>query len=294
MGLVTRCPHCRALFRVSADQLEAAERWVRCGLCGEGFDGGVQLYQSIEPQIEDPIVNAREAGRTLVDRDHDRPVPEPDALKASPTSGATISDAMLGLGNVTPAAERFSDHLAVAERSFEPGNEPGFMSIATESAPSRRSARFLEGALGFLLFLILAFQVMLHERSRIAIYVPAFQALLKDICSLPACAIEPSRDKNALLIDSSSFVATENGNYLLSVALKNSSIATLATPSIELTLNDALEQSVVRKVLMATDFGSQRGNLAPGGQWTGSANLRVDIPASVGSFTGYRVVAFYP
>jgi predicted Zn finger-like uncharacterized protein len=294
MGLVTRCPECRALFRVSSDQLDVAEGWVCCGLCGQRFDGRVQLYQSLEPHIPDSMVNAGEAGGLLDSMDHDKPVSEPDLQNAAVVSGAIISDAMLGLGNVTPAAERFSDHLAVAERSFEAGNEPGFMSPAMESAPPRRSTQLLVGSLGFVFFLALVVQVMLFERSRIAIYVPAFQSFLKEICTLPACAIEPLRDKSAIAIDSSSFVATENGNYLLSVALKNSSIATLAMPSIELTLTDALEQSLVRKVLMPADFESQRGNLTPGGQWTGSANLRVDIPAGVGSFSGYRLVAFYP
>src|ERR1044071_3325172 len=38
MSLVTRCPRCRTLFRVTPDQLQARSGRVRCGRCMNAFD----------------------------------------------------------------------------------------------------------------------------------------------------------------------------------------------------------------------------------------------------------------
>ncbi|MDH3451128.1 MAG: DUF3426 domain-containing protein [Gammaproteobacteria bacterium] len=46
----TQCPDCRTIFRVTAAQLEAAQGLVRCGECGNIFNGGTALLN--EPALE--------------------------------------------------------------------------------------------------------------------------------------------------------------------------------------------------------------------------------------------------
>lgn len=41
--MITRCPSCRTAFKVVPDQLRIAAGWVRCGHCGELFDGRSHL-----------------------------------------------------------------------------------------------------------------------------------------------------------------------------------------------------------------------------------------------------------
>ena len=43
MSLITRCPACKALFKVVPDQLRIAQGWVRCGDCAEVFDASGYL-----------------------------------------------------------------------------------------------------------------------------------------------------------------------------------------------------------------------------------------------------------
>src|SRR5690349_3117462 len=43
MSLVTRCPRCKTLFRISAEQLQARRGQVRCGRCMQVFDGFATL-----------------------------------------------------------------------------------------------------------------------------------------------------------------------------------------------------------------------------------------------------------
>lgn len=38
MNYRTTCPHCASVFRLGADQLDAAQGWVQCSVCGAAFD----------------------------------------------------------------------------------------------------------------------------------------------------------------------------------------------------------------------------------------------------------------
>lgn len=39
----TTCPHCSSVFRVGTDQLDAAQGWTQCGVCGGAFDARASL-----------------------------------------------------------------------------------------------------------------------------------------------------------------------------------------------------------------------------------------------------------
>src|SRR6266508_3204336 len=56
MSLVTRCPQCRTLFRVTPAQLQAATGQVRCGRCTNVFDG----YAALTPEAAKAAPNAHD------------------------------------------------------------------------------------------------------------------------------------------------------------------------------------------------------------------------------------------
>lgn len=43
MSQITRCPACTTMFKLAADQLKAAQGWVRCGQCSEVFEASLHL-----------------------------------------------------------------------------------------------------------------------------------------------------------------------------------------------------------------------------------------------------------
>ena len=43
MSYRTTCPHCESVFRLGADQLDAAQGWVQCSVCGAAFDARPSL-----------------------------------------------------------------------------------------------------------------------------------------------------------------------------------------------------------------------------------------------------------
>lgn len=63
MNYRTTCPQCASVFRLGADQLDAAQGWVQCSVCGSAFDAHLSLLM--------------EDGSPL-------PPPEPEPVEAAP------------------------------------------------------------------------------------------------------------------------------------------------------------------------------------------------------------------
>ncbi|MDF1484776.1 DUF3426 domain-containing protein [Ramlibacter sp. H39-3-26] len=141
----------------------------------------------------------------------------------------------------------------------------------------------------------LAAQVGVQERDRLAAWQPRLQPLLAALCRPLECSIAPFRQIDAMVIDSSSFSKLRGDAYQLAVALKNTAVLPLATPSVELTLTDAQDQPVLRRVLRPQDLNAP-AVLSPGGEWSATVALRIAAsPASSPPrVAGYRLLAFYP
>jgi predicted Zn finger-like uncharacterized protein len=57
----TTCPHCVSVFRLGTDQLDAAQGWVQCSVCGAAFDAHLSLLMedgSPLPPVEPEIIEA--------------------------------------------------------------------------------------------------------------------------------------------------------------------------------------------------------------------------------------------
>ena len=65
-------------------------------------------------------------------------------------------------------------------------------------------------------------------------------------------------------------------------------------PALELTLTDAQDQPLVRRVLMPAELAPARGVIAPASEWSGSLAMAVAADGTGGRVAGYRLLAFYP
>jgi len=78
MSLVTRCPVCATAFRVQREQLGARSGKVRCGKCGQVFDGVASLVEEgaeplkFEPSPQLGLFDASKPASTV---DEDAPLP---------------------------------------------------------------------------------------------------------------------------------------------------------------------------------------------------------------------------
>lgn len=171
--------------------------------------------------------------------------------------------------------------------------EPGFIRVARRQALWRRPAvRIVLASFVVLLAGFLALQMVVRERDRVAALYPSVRPALQAVCGALGCTLAPPRSIADVVIDSSSFTkGRTDGAFQLQLSLKNRSAMALAMPALELTLTDAQDQPVIRRVIRPDEMGAPTA-LAAHGEWTGTLPLTVQADAA--RVTGYRLLAFYP
>lgn len=140
----------------------------------------------------------------------------------------------------------------------------------------------------------LAGQIVIHERDRIVASEPGLKPWLEKACVLLNCTLSPLRGIESIVIDSSSFTKIRGDAYRVNFTLKNVAAVALAVPAIELTLTNSLDQPVVRRVFLPSDFGVKIDTLAASAEWPASLAVAVKAEDLVDRIAGYRLLAFYP
>ncbi len=213
-----------------------------------------------------------------------------------------------------PSASPPSEYLLSEPPDARPINDapmppPTFGSVSAASAPdvaflreARNRAFWTSGwvRMGLLftaalLVATMALQVVLFERDRIAAHEPQTTPWLQSACELFGCKVGPLRHLDAVAIDASSFNKVKPDHYRLRLTLKNTMAVPVAVPAVELTLNDAQDQPVARRVLLPAEMGAQQVNITRSGEFSASVVVQVLSRELNGKVVaGYRVVAFYP
>jgi hypothetical protein len=95
-------------------------------------------------------------------------------------------------------------------------------------------------------------------------------------------------------VDSAGFQQIGRNSYRLNLVMKNSSAATLAMPSIELTLTDSQDKPTYRRAFNSNDFGLAGHEIAGDSEKSASIGLKVNSDKSDSTILGYRLLIFYP
>jgi predicted Zn finger-like uncharacterized protein len=303
MTLITRCPGCETLFKVVVDQLRVSEGWVRCGYCSEVFDASLHMQDHASresaPQSQASVKQegmlsqeqAREQG--AIDTDPalpaadwmDRPAAPPETAQESaeiPVERLALTEGEGAAQSVTPPADQALE-------------EVSFVRAARRKAYWRRPAvRATLGLGSLLLLVVLLAQVALQERDHLVAWQPNLRPVLQALCQPLQCRIGPPRNIEAIVVDSSSFSKLRDGVYRLALTLKNQGRTAVALPAVELTLTEAQDLPVVRRVFLPEELDASAGQIDPGAQWSGTFALSLAALAGAERVASYRLVAFYP
>ena len=95
------------------------------------------------------------------------------------------------------------------------------------------------------------------------------------------------------MIDSSGFNRLRNDTYRLSFTLRNTAAVPVAVPAMELTITDAQDQTLARRVLSAAELGADDATIPAAGDWSRTVGVVLDTGGSA-RVAGYRLLAFYP
>jgi predicted Zn finger-like uncharacterized protein len=309
------------MFKVVPDQLRISEGWVRCGKCEEIFDASAHMQEVVAPEndastpddqdtvpFEGALAAAmaseakpgragRPKARNVADVDlelHEGPdatVIEPVVTDADLLSGASTAG-MEGRAEPVFAAEVQPAPVAVAPA---PTAQLSFMRNATKTS---RWHRPLVRATLMVTTLLLVFGLMLQwlvqERDRVAAVEPGLKPLIEEVCLLLGCQIEPLRQIDSVVIDSSAFSKIKGDLYRLSLTLKNNAPIDLAMPAIELSLTDTLDHALMRRVFLPRELGVTSGVIPAASETQTTLVLTVKANGNGERVAGYRLLAFYP
>lgn len=300
MSLKTRCPACDTVFKIVPDQLKVSKGWVRCGRCAEVFDAAAHTSTALSDNKTQWPQTSIPTSSTAVSTNKNAP----NIIAAQATN--TPSTATLPSKNEVKNRNLTENKLVIHKEAGTPPDvspDLSFVRVAKNKAFWQRAAvtRTLSATcigLAGLLFV----QVVYSQRNHLAASNPALKSGLDTICQTVGCAIEPHKNIDAFKIESSSFQkipATHVDNVLtdsfaLKLSLKNNAEIPLAIPAVELTLTEAGDKPVLRRVLMAKDLGNANATLAANGDWAGAATVLVSPNPAMPPISGYRVLLFYP
>lgn len=330
MSLTTSCPACGTLFRVVPDQLRISDGWVRCGKCAKVFDAqsqmaGAPVEARPAPTESTPAADVPAPASAAVDAaappapapsEPERPLAERLALIAAEiaqeTAEAEAQEAELARqkasfralaadeGTPPPASAPIPAVAPAVDASHVPVHEgeptqPAFIQQAERRA-FWRSGGVRTGLRLVCLLLVagLGWQVAVHERDRLAAMWPALTPALLTLCAPQDCTVAPLRQIDAVVIDSSTFTRLQPTQFRLAVVLKNTATLPLAVPAVEVTLTDARDEAVVRRVVAPAVLSPGAPALAPGTELPGTLALTLADAEQGARVTGYRVLAFYP
>jgi len=324
MSLTTRCPACGTRFRVVPDQLKISDGWVRCGHCSDVFDATLHLSAWVPPP---PAVIEPEPGPQPEPRTDAAPpevVEETAEVMEKPVEDNPISDFHAALRAFASQSAAQPAHLDLdlsselppepappppaspvvaapamaaseADRDDDPPTEiPGFVQQARRQAFWRSAPmRSVLLVLVLLLSVLLAGQWALHQRSWVAARYPALKPVLVQACDALGCTVEPLRRIDAIVIDSATLVRRLGQFHSFDIVLQNTADLPLAAPALELSLTDASDRVIARRVFLPQEWPEAVEELPP------RATVPVSFRLSIASgddlpMAGYRALVFYP
>ena len=241
----------------------------------------------------------------------EHPAPGPDLHASRWEAEATPSEtplppledpsAPLPVSAPAPAAQRLAGTFTETHEEggtvsvLPAAHEPSFVRSARRKALWHRPAvRLALGGCTLVLAATLLAQVAVQQRHYLASARPQWRPVLEALCLPLQCDLRPYRHIASVAVDSSSFNKLQGSTYRFALALKNQSSLEVALPAVELTLTDASEQLLLRRVFTPAQLAAP-AMLPPDGEWMGTLDMDLQLPGKADArIAGYRVLAFYP
>ena len=224
---------------------------------------------------------------------------ERDVEHDSALEGEIISEAALLSTDVDDVRREVEAGQSVSELEpeFESAaaavDEPGFVREARRKAFWHSTGMRIALVLGSVIAVAgVAGQYVWHQRDALAVQHPQLAPVLQQICVRVGCKLDARREIADVVISGSGFKQLADARqYKWSLTLENRSDAPVATPLAELTLTDAQDKPLLRRVVDLQTLGAP-AQLQAHQEW--SVNVAVQVQELSAPVSGYRALVFYP
>ncbi len=286
MSMVTRCPHCATSFRITSHLLKMHQGLVRCGHCSEVFNAFDSLSTVHGAPPEEKV--SREAPR----REAPRVEHPPEAIEPQPAFELP-AEPEAERKTVRDVEEPPGSQMVLAEKPEI--SEP---EIAEEFFVGKKPSKFgWAWTMGSVLLLaLLCAQAAYYYRMELSIGTPGLKPALRTYCRLLGCTLPLPKKADLIGIESSSLQAETGrvGVIDLNASIRNSASFAQDYPLLELTLTDAQDAPLARKIFKPSDYLRKEIRVDEGIAPNGAANARLALDTGALLPNGYRLYLFYP
>ena len=173
-------------------------------------------------------------------------------------------------------------------------DEPEFVRRGRQQEQSGRTRKIAMLAGSVVLLLILVAQGAITFRNALAARFPAAKPALVSSCAVLGCRVELPAQIDNLVIETGELTTLGGGAYAFTTLLRNQGAVAQAWPSLELSLTDANDKPLVRRVFAPRDYLAAEtpmaNGLAPRVEQAIKLHFRVDDLQP----SGYHIAVFYP
>jgi predicted Zn finger-like uncharacterized protein len=230
------------------------------------------------------------------------PEPEPEE-RTEPPFDAPMEQIVLDEPSILPLRPSADELEAQAapepESEPEPAaeelhDEPEFVRRSREQEQAARKKKILMIAGSALLALALAAQGVTTFRNVIAARFPQLIPALTAACVQLRCKLELPMQIETLAIDAGELQTLGGDTFSLVTALRNQGALAQAWPHIELTLTDANDKALLRRVLAPADYLPKGAAVARGFAAHSEQPVKLYFSVTQIKASGYKIAVFYP
>jgi hypothetical protein len=188
------------------------------------------------------------------------------------------------------------DEAGVSADAAEEAEEPSFVKKARRRQRVGPLITLLMAIGSILLLAALIAQAAYAFRQELAARFPQTRPVLARACAALGCQVGLPSHIDALTIESNELqtVSPESATYVFSTLLRNRAATVQAWPNIELTLNDANEKPIARRVFTPREYLANAADADPGFAAGTEQPIRLYFELAQLKPAGYRVYIFYP
>lgn len=173
-------------------------------------------------------------------------------------------------------------------------DEPEFVKRSREQEQTSKTRRILMLVVSALLLLALAAQAVVSFRNVWAARYPAAKPALASVCSLLGCRVQLPAQIDNIAIETGELQALGPNAYSLVTQLRNNGDLVQAWPNIELTLNDANDKPLLRRVFTPAEYLGAGARAGTGFGARAEQPVKLYFELDQLKPSGYHIAVFYP
>lgn len=267
----------------------------------------------LQPMAVDRIPDLRDENSLDFVQPASAPMPAestaPDRTAPEPASSAPDSSEQSAAGPSAPGSMASGTTGPVSAVASAPAIDPvpraapelTDYSVGAPAVPRRTTGGTVGRVFGVFvalsLALLLAGQAVHAYRTQIAAHYPASRPLLERLCRIAHCEVGLPKAADQLVIESSDLQAvdaTKPNLIQLAASVRNKAAIDVAFPAIEVTLTDAQDRPLARRVLLPEQYLAGGKPVGAGLRAGEDFSVRLTLDTTELRPVGYRLYLFYP